>query len=375
MAKFSEMEVIKAFLAGSRKKQYGNYVIDGNTLKWRAQCSEEVKKCWDNNSEFINKRKELRADIAEVDGKLMHGTRSVMLESLSFDSPEWSDIKLVYYDYEIIAHRVSHDFVIGNASILPLVGRSVAYGHERKNSKETEIQRLMRSIDVFTMIPLAKFSITDLDNFKLVFKEPPNTFTLGDNEIRIKHSATVFEVSGITYLYDIDRKEILSDFYNPFVTELPHAVANVTEAYDALKPESVKQAEAKGLTVVRHGPMFFISCAAPILPVLNDAEKITVLGYTALHRYNSIVDNQVIKALFPEESDEDNEDDSLTNKVKALINGLPQPADFKNNLKRTISVKSVVRGKYCTGIVSSPKRANIELKCWYEIVPRVGLAV
>lgn len=57
------------------------------------------------------------------------------------------------------------------------------------------------------------------------------------------------------YISGYDRNE------NPplyFLARLPHAVATYTEAIEALKPESVKLAEAEGVKVLRQGDMFAI---------------------------------------------------------------------------------------------------------------------
>ena len=84
-----------------------------------------------------------------------------------------------------------------------------------------------------------------------------------DQEERHFTGASLFEVEGKTYLFDIDRKEIENNIFNPFLASINGKPKTIEEAYDLLKPLEVKKAERQGKKVLRQGEWFFIQCKAP----------------------------------------------------------------------------------------------------------------
>lgn len=82
--------------------------------------------------------------------------------------------------------------------------------------------------------------------------------------------ACLFEVQNKYFLFDIDRGEIAHGIFNPFIVELPGPAASIPEAYDSLKPDEVKEAEARGLKVKRQGEWFFIPVEGDYLPMRDD---------------------------------------------------------------------------------------------------------
>jgi hypothetical protein len=68
----------------------------------------------------------------------------------------------------------------------------------------------------------------------------------------------LFEVEGTQFLFDLDRVELSHKIFNPFLAKLPVAVETISQAYESLKPEVVKQAEKSGLKVLRQGEWFLI---------------------------------------------------------------------------------------------------------------------
>ena len=84
--------------------------------------------------------------------------------------------------------------------------------------------------------------------------------------------ALLLENSGRKFLMDIDREEIKHQIFNAFFVEVDRSVKTIAEAYESMKPEVVKQAEAKGLHVKRQGEWFFIP-TDKTLTVLNQQIK------------------------------------------------------------------------------------------------------
>ncbi len=66
------------------------------------------------------------------------------------------------------------------------------------------------------------------------------------------------ENSGRKFLMDIDREEIQHGIFNAFFVEVNSNVNSISQAYDSMKPQVVKDAEEKGIEVRRQGEWFFI---------------------------------------------------------------------------------------------------------------------
>jgi hypothetical protein len=161
---------------------------------------------------------------------------------------------------------------LGNSSALGLIGRSNHWGTERLNSTETDIQRKLSLL--ITMVPFSVFEQANLDlqSYRLVDRGPEETVTrrvpdghdkktgkpkFKDETVHFT-GASLFTVGDNLYLFDIDRREISLKVFNPFLVQIPVKVKTIAEAYEALKPQQVKDAEQKGIQVRRQGEFFFV---------------------------------------------------------------------------------------------------------------------
>ena len=178
---------------------------------------------------------------------------------------------------DIVAVRTLNG-VFGNSSILPMIGRTMAWGNANNNRDQTPIQMYIRS--KAKMIPMYQLkqsgfnmgSIKVIDQGKeetVTVKQPgkysyetqkdepqpdlQNHFT-GAMLLECKKAdGKVFQ-----FLFDIDRNEIAHKRFNAFFVELQKPVKNIDAAYKSLKPKQVLAAELKGLNVKRQGEWFFI---------------------------------------------------------------------------------------------------------------------
>lgn len=167
--------------------------------------------------------------------------------------------------------RQNETILIGNSSVLPLIGRTSAWGRESLNRSVTEVQtRLSRYIP---MIPFSVFTEAGLNLNKLHILErgPEMTVTRTEEKYDSKKrknvkfdvevhftGASLFQVENKTFLFDIDQREIKHKIFNAFLVELTKPVKTIAEAYHSLKPKEVLEAEKAGLEVKRQGEWFFI---------------------------------------------------------------------------------------------------------------------
>jgi hypothetical protein len=188
---------------------------------------------------------------------------------------------------DLIAIRAENGTFL-NSSMLPLIGRTMAWGNKRDNRAETPIQRYLRSkkLPVIAMNQLRDngfdiFSLTVLDQGKeetVTVAHPPkwNYNTRKEEQVpdEVRHftGAALFEARNIKdnqkgqFLFDIDRKEIEHKRFNAFFVQLQKPVRTIEEAYKSLKPKQVIDAEKRKLNVKRQGEWFFI-------PTKFDPEK------------------------------------------------------------------------------------------------------
>lgn len=170
----------------------------------------------------------------------------------------------------VIARRIGRHY-LGNSSVLGLIGRRVAFGNEKLNRQETEVQRRLSSL--VPMIPFNVFHEAKLDlaDYRLIARGPEESITrtvsngwTKSGEPKFKDEtvhftgASLFKIQDKYFLFDIDRREVEHKVFNAFLVELPHAASSIADAYESLKPDEVKRALAKGLDVKRQGEWFFI---------------------------------------------------------------------------------------------------------------------
>ena len=178
--------------------------------------------------------------------------------------------------------RENETIVIGNSSILPLIGRTSAWGRESLNRGVSDVQtRLSRYIP---MIPFSVFTEAGLNLNKLSILErgPEMTVTRTEEKYNSKTrendkidvdvhftGASLFQVETKTFLFDIDQREIKHKIFNAFLVELTSPVKTIAEAYHSLKPKEVLDAEKAGLEVKRQGEWFFIPVKGEFEPIMH----------------------------------------------------------------------------------------------------------
>lgn len=375
--KFTAEEILSNFTADTPDKSvFGNYRIEDDRLVYRAQSSEDAPR-WHDAESFNKARATMGKRIKELDGKLV-GERSklVLVEALTKDTPSYG-LKIQYYETNLIAQKVStpHGTVLlGNSDVLPLVGRTVAYGNVSENRDETEIQQLMRRKG-YVMLPLTKLADKDFDTFERIDTSPGDTYTVSRkvssgyySEIKdvsvIFGGAMLFKLENKCYLYDCDRREIKYGRLNDFVVQLPKAAPTIADAYEALKPKAVKAAEGNGLTVKRIGNKHFIPVPTPALPVLTLEERLTILGAKCLSGYSGLDASEIsmltgISGI----TRSDARADQLLTKMprKGSITGKGRRQD----VEQVITIDGTT---YYKGLVSSDQRANTTLDQWHVVV-------
>ena len=211
--------------------------------------------------------------------------------------------------FDLIATKTKEGTVLGNASILPLVGRYVSYGNEQLNNSQTKIQEVMENSEDFDLIPFNVFGEAnlDIDTYKMIDgggsetikRERPNPEYkrhryqemqdkgIPETVITDSHfmGSKLFSVANkdnekekVKFLFDIDRNEIEHGIFNPFIVQAPEngtPIQTVKEAYSALIPEEVRLAMESGKDVKRQGEWFFIPCdkSPEERKVYTEAEK------------------------------------------------------------------------------------------------------
>lgn len=366
-------QVLEQFkLDKPRKKVFGNYRIKGNSLLWVTDRTEE---------EYFYKNKLKSLD--KVTNYLVGYTLEEAKEKLKNCSSYQQGLrfKVMREESNEIARKIIVDgkpILLGNSSILPLVGRTVAYGNEKLNRSETAIQREMAS-QGFTMIPFSVFTEAklNLDKYKLIDRgnecdvvvsvEKEGNYNNGYKKTRIDETrhftgASLFEVDGQVYLFDIDQNEIEHKIFNPFLATVNGKPKTIKEAYEMLKPKEVVQAEKKGLKVLRQGEWFFIKTKAPKIRKLSDKEKLVILG---VQRFNNAADMIGVK-----------KDEKKANK---LLEGIPKQGNIQAGTSRPNTVQRLLKqGKttYASGLVKHTGREHKDLnlgKDWYIVVPNTSI--
>jgi hypothetical protein len=182
--------------------------------------------------------------------------------------------KIVYGDVKanVIAKRIGQDVYLGNSSILSLVGSHMSFGHHSQNYGVTSIQT--RLSQYVPMIPFNVFQEAelDMDKIRIIARGPEETLVIkeetkwndktGKQEYKdVKRHYTgssLFEIQDRYFLFDVDRRELRNKIFNAFLVELPCQASSIAQAYELLKPKEVKDAEKKGLKILRQGEWFFI---------------------------------------------------------------------------------------------------------------------
>lgn len=292
---------IQAFLTGATEGNWGKYWIHGDMLLYKLAVTDKISIL--RHQYGVSDKNETEQTIATIEHLLnrvklneidlvSHGVVQLTEYLAKLKTNERIDtfdrirsVKFRVVKANLIAKRIDALTYVGNSSVLPLIGRRVDFGNESLNREQTEVQRRLSLL--IPMIPYTVFHEAglDLNKYKLLDRgtEEQVTRLIDKYDSKTKKNVKVpetvhftgtslFDVDGHTYLFDIDRREIKEGVFNPFLAEIPTKVKTITEAYEALKPKEVKDAEdaeAKGLKVLRQGEWFFIPVKGSYEPDVN----------------------------------------------------------------------------------------------------------
>ena len=237
----------------------------------------------------------------------------------------------------VIAIKTRQGKLLGNASILPLVGQTSAWGNTQPNYRQTTIQKLMEKSGRFQMVPfnVMQEANLDMDSFETLEesgaetiernRENPDYDDYKANQAEQKGEeyktpkeipekahfigSQLFSVSGTKFLFDIDRVEIKHGIFNPFLVQIPDAenqIDTIEKAYQSLIPVAVQRAMNEGLDVKRQGEWFFIPTHFdPTVPppeekkeIITDQERV-MMKILSRNSYGEASDN--LRLLWGEE--------------------------------------------------------------------------
>lgn len=263
---------VQAFLKGETAKTIGKFHCEGNQLVYRTVVKEEFRLGRgdiSSNRDMVKKLKKLHAAAIKGIVVLLGDWKPEDLlgdaERLSYSTIEYKKLAS-----NVVARRLPNGEYIGNSSVLGLIGRIVAFGNEKMNRVETDVQRYLSQF--VPMLPFSVFQEAKLDLNSMVIKDRGQAETVvrkvqkgwkGNRRVFKDETihftgASVFQVESKTFLFDIDRREVKHKIFNPFLVELPRQAGTVADAYASLIPVEVSKAIRKGLDVQRQGEWFFI---------------------------------------------------------------------------------------------------------------------
>ena len=306
---------------------------------------------------------------------------------------------------DVIAFKTGEGMVLGNASILPLVGRTMAWGYEHPNNRQTVIQGIMEASRKYEMVPFNVFSEANLNlsTFKTIHTGGAETVKRNRNNPKWRHyekekmeregipeflpedahfmGSKLFSVSNKetdtekTFLFDIDRNEIKHGIFNPFLVEVPQngtPIKTVPEAYDSLTLEAVKKAREAGKNVIRQGEWFFIPTAeSPIVEenLTTEQKRERVMALAVKDSYGS--DKDKMKELLGTEEFERLKNLSIPHtEVKRfeLRAGKNRPNHAEKGIQ--VGEKYFVSGEVSH---SGREHKTITLDGWHEAMPNEAI--
>lgn len=270
-------KAIDAFLnTGVNAGPFEGYSVINDALIYRMPITTRV---------LVNKE-----NFSRFSGMVTAGVLVLTDTTLDALTVEFKSIEYVGHSEHISVRRLAENVIarrirlsdqtvgleyVGNSAALDLIGRKVAFGRERLNRNETEIQQRLSKL-----IPMIPFNVFDqarlsLDSMRIIERGKPETVTrkvqvgTGGKTGKPKYKletvhftgASLFSVGDMAFLFDIDRREIEHQVFNPFLVKLPfdfELPAGIAEAYELLKPQVVKDAERGGKPILRQGEWFFL---------------------------------------------------------------------------------------------------------------------
>lgn len=364
-------DLVNNFLAEKPKKTvYGNFRIEPDGIYYRTKNKEEV----------------YTEDFATLKNKLEKGLIELDAENLAkINKGERCHITYFEFNENVVAKKIKRegepDLILGNSSILSLIGSYSAYGKFTPNTRETLVQKILAT--QVRMLPFSAFEESGLDLNKIRILDQSGAETIKRKVLVPRHyrnnykdtfriekvhftGASLFEVDGKYFLLDIDRNEIKHKIFNPFVVQLAKKAKTIVEAYEDLKPQLVKDAERKGKKVLRQGEWFFIPTKAPKMPRVDENMAIKILA--SGNRWNTTLLDTILGK---------NKVKALAKKLNKITAAVPRAISLKagenrpNNAQLGLTVKGVT---YVSGTIQHTGRehADLKLKGWYIAVPNTA---
>ena len=121
---------------------------------------------------------------------------------------------------------------------------------------QSEVRKVATYAIPFNVLASAGLKLSET---RVLEQGPESDHTLKDGSDRHFTGALLLENAGRKFLMDIDREEIKHGIFNAFFVEVTRNVRSIAEAYESMKPQEVRDAEAKGIEVRRQGEWFFIA--------------------------------------------------------------------------------------------------------------------
>lgn len=285
------LKLVEQFLSDAPQRTvFGNFRIDKNRIIYQSTFTKRGN---------IRDKKELKKFIRKVEkGEI--GLISPSLETLKTATAKdlnWG-VRVDYreVEQELVAQKFhpggEDPFVLGNSSVLELVGKHTAYGHVMLNRSVTKIQQVMERNPKIRMVPFSVFAELklDIDEVRIVESGSPETvkrrfhdhwdYDEDYNRTQVFRMSTdhysggvLFRVGDTHILVDLDRRELEFGNWNAFAVVLPRPATSIADAYDSLMPDIVRKAIRDGKDVKRIGEWFMIPCPAPKVPKMSETEK------------------------------------------------------------------------------------------------------
>lgn len=379
-------ELVDNFLSAKPKKRvFGNFKIKPDGIIYETETMRDVSFGKDNASLARDLKARHGAGEIRIDAENLY-----RLNTYLSGKNNW--VRICYHEAEanIVAKRIKRegkdDLLLGNSSILPLIGRTVAYGRVRNNNRETLVQRILA--EHMRMIPFSIFEQANLDlnKINLVDQTGDETLTRKVKNPNYKSwlessrsgpefitqnihftGASLFEVEGRYFLFDINREEIKHKIFNPFVVELKTKATSIKQAYESLKPSEVIKAEKQGKKVLRQGEWFFIPSAKPKMPKVSKEVLLNLIANASAwraERFEPLASKKLIK--------------EVLKRAQKLSRQVPMPLQLKagqnrpNNAELGLQVnkKTFVTGKI---VHSGREHRDLVLKGWYQAVPNTAV--
>jgi len=203
--------------------------------------------------------------------------------------------------------------------------------------------------------------------------------------------ACLLETNGVYFLFDIDREEILHGGFNPFMVKLPKPATTISEAYNILEPETVKQAKAEGLPVERQGEWYFIKrldtlppqdpISAEMLATAKNAPHVSEFGGIPKFGYRAGGEYGLSDSFptSPENKEEYLRAVEVWGKANdAISSNNPQRGSLRNGQNRPNNVEMlIVSGEktYVSGKIvhSGREHRDLHLVGWWEPIPNTAV--